>query len=417
MAQFIIQGGFPLKGEVKVNGSKNTSLKILAATILTDQTCLLTNIPQISDIAVMLEIIRRLGGKVVIKDHSLIINNSSLNSASPPEDLVKKMRASIVVVGPLLARFKEIRISQPGGDLIGARPIDTHIDAFRQLNVQVEQEDGFFLFRADRARANKVILREMSVTATENIMMFAATLKGETEIRVAAAEPEIEDLARCLNKMGAKISGAGTHVIQIKGVSRLSGVEHQVIPDRIEAGTFIIAALASRGKVRVTHLIPQHLDAVIYKLKEANAQLVIESDAVLVKPTTSLRPVYIDTRPYPGFPTDLQAPMAVLLTQASGTSRIFETLFESRFNYTKELAKMGADITILNPHTIDIHGPTPLYGKEILSYDLRAGASLVIAALIAKGESIIDHVELIDRGYEKFDERLKALGAKIERKQ
>lgn len=417
MAKFIIQGGHPLCGEISVSGSKNTSLKLIAATILTDRECIFANIPRISDIEVMLKIIQSLGGKFKMEDHSLMIDNSSLNHASLPEELVKKMRASIVVVGPLLARFKEVRISQPGGDLIGARPIDTHIDAFRQLNVQVEQENGFFLFRAHKAKANRVILREMSVTATENVMMFAANLEGETEIRVAAAEPEIEDLAKCLNKMGAKILGAGTHVIKIKGVSKLHGTEHRVIPDRIEAGTLIIAGLACRGKIRIKNLIPEHLDAVFSKLKEANSQIEIESNAVCVKPTTSFRPLYIDTRPYPGFPTDLQSPMAVLLTQASGTSRIFETLFESRFNYTKELAKMGADITILNPHTIDIHGPTPLYGKEIISYDLRAGASLVIAALLAKGESVIDNVELIDRGYERLEERLKPLGARIERRQ
>jgi len=412
--KFVIKGGQPLEGQIEVLGSKNAALKILAACLLTNETCFISNVPNISDINVMVNIIKDLGGKVEVDGHRITLK-AELTHNHPSDRLVNLLRASVVVVGPLLARFGEVEITQPGGCLIGARPIDTHLDAFRQLGVEIRQKNGRFVFQVNKLKGGPVILKEMSVTATENVMMLATLAEGESEIRVAAAEPEIEDLANFLNKMGAKITGAGTHIIKIKGVRKLKGTEYKVMPDRIEGGTLIVAAVATKSQVKVKNVIPQHLDSLLHKLKEINANIIIKPNSVEIKPHTYLNATYIDTRPYPGFPTDLQSPMAVLLTQAKGTSQIFETLFESRFNYVKELVKMGANISVLDPHTIVIHGPTPLCGKEIVTHDLRAGASLVIAALIAQGKSVIEDVELIDRGYEKLDQRFKNIGANIER--
>lgn len=411
--KFIIDGGKPLRGTIEVSGAKNAALKMIAASILSDGVCTLENVPEISDINTMVEIIKNLGGQVCRKKSKLSIDATGINNFHPPDDLVGLMRASVVVIGPLIARFGKAEIAEPGGCLIGARPIDTHINAFRKMGTLVSQKNGHFYFEINKLTGRTVVLDEMSVTTTENIMMMAVKAEGETEIRVAAAEPEIEDLANFLNKMGAKISGAGTHIIKIKGVKKLKGASHRVIPDRLEAGTFAIAAAASRGEMEIKNIIPSHLDMFLNKLKEINVNFQVSKNSLIVKPTTYFKPVFIDTRPYPGFPTDLQSPVAVLLTQAKGTSKIFETLFENRFNYVKELIKMGANAKILDPHTLIIHGPTPLYGKKITTYDLRAGATLVIAALIASGKSTLERVELIDRGYEKLDERLKKLGAKI----
>ena len=413
--KFIIEGGRPLKGVMEVSGAKNAALKMITASILSDKPSTLSNVPEISDIKTMIKIIEGLGGKVKKKDSRLTIDASSLNHAHPPDDLIGLIRASVVVVGPLLARFGKAQISQPGGCLIGARPITTHIDAFQKLGAKVTQRDGYIYFEANKLKGQTVVLDEMSVTATENILMAACLAQGETEIKMAAAEPEIEDLAHFLNKMGAKIQGAGTHVIKIKGVKKLKGASYKVIPDRIEAGTLAIAAAASKGEVEIKNVIPSHLDMFLDKLKQANVNLKVTANSLFVKPTTIFHPIFIDTRPYPGFPTDLQAPMAVLLTQANGTSKIFETLYEDRFNYVKELVKMGASATILDPHTLIIQGPRPLYGKKITTYDLRAGATLVIASLIATGKSEIENIELIDRGYEGLDKRLNKLGAKIQR--
>lgn len=413
--KFIIKGGRPLKGQIEVAGAKNAALKIIAACILSDGVCSISNVPDISDIKTMAEIIKNLGGRVKKKNSNLVIDASSLRHFHPSDILVGLMRASVVVVGPLISRFGKAKIAQPGGDLIGARSIDTHINAFKKMGIKVDQKNGYFHFEVDKLKGQTVVLDEISVTATENIIMAACLASGETEIRLAAADPEIEDLADFLNKMGAKIQGAGTHTIKIKGVKKLKGVSHKVIPDRIEAGTLIIAAAVTKGEVEIKNIIPSHLDAFLNKLRQANVNFKILDDSLVIKPTTNFDPIYIDTRPYPGFSTDLQAPIAVLLTQAEGDSRIFETLFESRFNYVKELTKMGANAKILDPHTLIIRGPTPLYGKEITTYDLRAGATLIIAALIAEGKSTIENIELVDRGYERLDQRLKKLGAKIER--
>lgn len=416
MAKFIIQGGKSLEGEIEVSGAKNAALKMIAAAILTDETVILNHVPDIKDIQTMQAILENLGASVKFADHRMTLNCAGIKKPEPDYQLVKHMRGSVVVIGPLLARFSRTKIPQPGGCLIGSRPIDTHINALKQLNVQFEQDQDYYYFSTKGLRGNRVVLDEMSVTATENVLMAATLAKGTTEIHLAAAEPEVEDLAKMLIKMGAKIKGAGTPVITVEGVKKLHSVEHEVIPDRIEAGTLAIAAAVSRGDVRIKNVIPSHQDIVWQKLKKANVNFVMEDNNILhVKPTTIFNPINIDTRPYPGYPTDLQAPLSVLLTQANGTSRIFETMYEGRLGYVKELEKMGAEIKTMDAHTVVINGPTPLYGKAITSFDIRAGATLIIAALIAQGESVIDRIELVDRGYENLDERLRKLGARIKR--
>ncbi|MDD5039788.1 MAG: UDP-N-acetylglucosamine 1-carboxyvinyltransferase [Patescibacteria group bacterium] len=416
MAQFVIQGGKSLNGEVAVYGAKNAALKMIAASILTDQVVVIRNVPDILDIRSMVHILKKLGADIEFKDHIVRIECRDIKSSEPDYQLVKHMRGSVVVIGPLLARFRQTKIPQPGGCLIGARPIDTHIKAFTQLGVRVTQDKDYYYFSADRLHGSRVVLDEMSVTATENIMMAAVCAVGTTEIHLAAAEPEIFDLANLLNKMGARIRGAGTNIITIEGVRALKGADHTVIPDRIEAGTFAIAAAVSRGDVRIQNIIPDHLDAVLQQFRHANVSYEIENGSTLhVKPTTIFHPIRIETRPYPGYPTDLQAPISVLLTQASGTSTIFETMYEGRLGYVSELEKMGATITKIDSHVISIAGPTPLYGTKITSFDIRAGATLIIAALIAQGESTIERVELVDRGYEGIEQRLQNLGASIKR--
>jgi UDP-N-acetylglucosamine 1-carboxyvinyltransferase len=325
-------------------------------------------------------------------------------------------------LGPLLSRFGQAEISQPGGCLIGARPIDTHLKAFEQLGYESRLRGEIYIFNKITKTSNQetIILEELSVTATENAIMASVLGEKTTNIRVAAVEPEIGELIEFLNKMGAKISGKDTHFLTIEGVKELKAVEFRVIPDRIETGTLAILGILSKGEIVLKNIIPAHLDIFFKKLKNANArfQLLPKADGfadLQIKRTSSLKSVNIDTRTYPGFPTDLQSPFAVLLTQSEGIGQIFETIFEGRFNYLKELASMGASVNIQNPHLFVISGPTPLYGKEIKSLDIRGGAAVLIAAMIAQGTSIIDNIELIDRGYEKLDERLNRLGAKIER--
>lgn len=418
MPKFIIQGGSSLKGEIEVSGAKNSALKLMAAALLTSKDVLLVNVPDIEDIHTMKKILEKLGAKIEFNNHEMHLNCAGVNSYEPDYKLVKKLRASVVVIGALVARFGKAKIPQPGGCIIGSRPIDTHINAFKQLDIEVKEEKDFYLFECKKARLSgaKIILDEMSVTATENALLAAVFADGISEIHLAASEPEIKDLADMLEKMGAKIKGGGTPVIKIQGVDKLTGVEHRIIPDRIEAGTFAIAAAVSRGDVKIKNMIPDYLAIVLKKFKKANITFDIENNSTLhIKPTTIFKAVNIDTRPYPGFPTDLQAPISVLFTQAKGTSKIFETMYEGRLGYVKELEKMGADIKKADTHTIIINGPTPLYGKEITSFDIRAGATLIIAALIADGESTIDKIELVDRGYEKIDQRLNNIGAKIER--
>lgn len=418
MTKLRIVGGNKLSGEIKISGAKNAALKILPAAILADTPGTISNVPDIADIGCLLEILTSIGARIQRDSTTVVVDPSQINSTCPDPHLVKKLRGSIVLIGPLLAKFGEAAFSQPGGCLIGARPIDDHLDVFKQMGVEVAQVGDTYHLKG-KPKACEITLNTMSVTATENAIMAAVLSPGTTTIHVAAAEPEIADLAKFLNKMGAKVTGAGTHDIIIEGVERLAGVEYSVMPDRIEAGTYIIAAAATNSELTIGPIIPEHLSLVLKKLRSmgANFEIMARNDEKYIKTKhhDHLNSVNMDTRTYPGFPTDLQSPFAVLLTQATGQGRIFETIFDGRFLYLNELQKMGANSEVLSPHIIQIYGPTPLRGKTIISQDIRGGAALVIAALAAKGETTIEQAELIDRGYERIDQKLQAVGANIER--
>ncbi|MFH0912544.1 MAG: UDP-N-acetylglucosamine 1-carboxyvinyltransferase [Patescibacteria group bacterium] len=418
MSRFIIEGGNALSGEIRVSGAKNAALPILAAALLTPETLVINNIPNIQDIRTMIEVLESLGCTVLdFSNHKLIIDSSKVDGRDPDFVKVKQIRASVLILGPLLARFGRVKVTHPGGCHIGARPIDTHLKAFEALGAKVRSDDQFYYVESPGLQGSKIILDELSVTATENAIMAAVLTPGVTEIRLAAAEPEIVNLIDCLNQMGAKISGGGTHNLSITGVDKLHAAEVTVIPDRIEAGTFAVAAAVMHGDLLIDGYTHDHLDIVTNKLLAANVQIQLApNNCARIARTTHLRAIDIRTDIYPGFPTDLQAPFAVLLTQAAGTSKIYETMYEGRLNYFQELSKMGASAQILNPHEAVVFGPTPLFGKEITSLDIRAGATLILAALTAQGTSIITNAEMIDRGYEDIEGKLQQLGAKIERK-
>ena len=418
MSQFIIEGGSALMGEVRVGGAKNAALPILASALLTAETVIINNVPNIQDIRTMVEILQSLGCTISdFSNHRLIIESSKVDGQDPDFIKVKKIRASVLILGPLLSRFKKVKLTHPGGCHIGARPIDVHLRAFEALGATVRSDDQFYYVETAGLQGTKVILDELSVTATENAIMAAVLAPGITEIRLAAAEPEVSNLIDGLNRMGAKIQGAGTHTLTIEGVTQLHGAEVTVIPDRIEAGTFAVAAAVMHGDVLIDGYVHNYLDLVTNKLLAANVKIQLApGNCARIARTTYLKAVDIRTDIYPGFPTDLQAPFAVLLTQAAGNSKIYETMYEGRLNYFQELAKMGASGEVLNPHEAVIFGPTPLMGKEITSLDIRAGATLILAALTAQGKSIINNAEIIDRGYENIESKLRALGANIERK-
>lgn len=415
--KFIIEGGQTLRGEVQISGSKNAALPILASTLLTNEPIIISNIPAIKDIKVLGEIIESLGGKVEwLTDDKVRVDNSGVDGREPDYKKIKQLRASILILGPLLARLGRVKISQPGGCHIGPRPIDTHLDGLKALGATITSDGEFYNIEASELTGAKVVLNEMSVTGTSNVLMVAVLAKGRTEIRLAAAEPENDNVAECLVKMGAKISGIGTHILVIDGVDKLHSAELTVIPDRLEAGTFAIAAALTHGEVTIKGYIRDHLDLFTNKLLEAGVHMnFVSADTVQILKTVGLKAVDIKTQTHPGFPTDLQAPFGTLLTQAVGTSKVYETMYDGRLNYFKELSKMGATANILGPHRAVVSGPTVLYGKKIESLDIRAGATLVLAALAAQGKSVIDKIELIDRGYVRIEEKLQALGAKIER--
>lgn len=418
MTKFVIEGGHHLQGEVQVSGSKNAALPILAATLLTNESCTISNFPDIQDIYTLLEILKSLGSNISYLSNSQItIDNSKVVGNDPDFDKVKKIRASVLILGPLLARFGKVKVTHPGGCHIGARPINVHLKAFEVLGAKARMDDQFYYIEAsDGLIGNKLVLDEMSVTGTSNAIMAAVLAKGTTEIQLAAAEPETANLVECLQAMGAKIQGNNSHTLIIEGVEKLHGADLRIIPDRLEAGTFVIAAAVTHGDVLIKGYVQDHLAIFTNKLRDANVSFkLLENDQIHISRTANIKPVNIRTDIYPGFPTDLQAPFAVLMTQAEGTSKIFETMYDGRLNYLKELAKMGATANILDPHRAVISGPTVLYGKEIESLDIRSGATLILAALIAQGKTTISNAELIDRGYEKIDNKLKLLGVKIER--
>lgn len=415
MEQYIIKGGIPLKGEVDISGAKNAALAILAAAIMTEESVVVTNLPDVRDINVLLESISEIGANVKREDsHCVKINGSTINSVVVDYESIKKIRASYYLLGALLGRFHKAEVALPGGCDIGTRPIDQHIKGFKALGADVVIEHGMIKTTAERLMGSHIYMDVVSVGATINIMLAAALAEGNTIIENAAKEPHVVDVANMLNSMGANIKGAGTDVIRIKGVERLHKTEYSVIPDQIEAGTFMFAAAATNGNVLIKNVIPKHLEAITAKLLEIGCTIEEYDDAVRVIGTRPLRSTQVKTLPYPGYPTDMQPQIAVTLAIAQGTSIVTESIFENRFKYVAELARMGANIKV-EGNTAIIDGTEQLTGAEINAPDLRAGAALVIAGLVAKGYTVIDDIVYIQRGYENFEKKLAALGARIEK--
>lgn len=415
MEQYIIKGGVPLKGEVDISGAKNAALAILAAAIMTEETVTVTNLPDVRDINVLLQSISGIGAVIKREDRNCVkINGSTINSVIVDYEYIKKIRASYYLLGALLGRFHEAEVALPGGCDIGTRPIDQHIKGFKALGAEVVIEHGMIKTRAERLVGSHIYMDVVSVGATINIMLAAALAEGNTIIENAAKEPHVVDVANMLNSMGANIKGAGTDVIRIKGVEKLHKTEYSVIPDQIEAGTFMFAAAATNGNVLVKNVIPKHLEAITAKLLEIGCTIEEYDDAVRVIGTDKLKSTQVKTLPYPGYPTDMQPQIAVALSISQGTSIVTESIFENRFKYVAELARMGANIKV-EGNTAIIDGVEQLTGAEISAPDLRAGAALVIAGLVAKGYTVIDDIVYIQRGYENFENKLSALGAQIER--
>jgi UDP-N-acetylglucosamine 1-carboxyvinyltransferase len=417
METFEIVGGKKLTGEIEVRGSKNATTPILAATLLTKKECIISNIPLIEDVYRMLEILSSMGAEIRwLGKRKISIKNAKIDPTKMNLETVKKLRSSVLLLGPLSARFDRFKFYRPGGCVIGARPLGTHFEALRKLGVNISQTEKSYSVDARKREATKITLGEMSVTATENAMMLAAGLPGKTIVKAAACEPHVEDLGRFLISMGAKIKGLGTHSLEISGTKKIRGAVHTIIPDANEAATFLILGATTGSPIRVKNAKEEHLDLVLEKLREFGVDFKISKNVIEVIPAKKLRAVSkIDTRTYPGVPSDVQAPFGVLATQAEGETLIHDSLYESRFNYIGELVKMGAKAKILDPHRVVITGPTKLKGKTITSFDLRAGATLIIAALIAEGKTTIREIYQVDRGYEKIEERLKKLGAEIKR--
>ncbi len=416
MDKFVINGGNALRGEIPISGSKNSALPALAAALLTAEPVTLRRIPRVRDIRTMQRLLVDVGARVDVEDGVVRLDASKIVSPEAPYELVKTMRASSLVLGPLVARAGKARVSLPGGCAIGARPINLHIFGLEQLGARIHQSHGYIEAVAPEGlRGATVHFDRITVTGTEDLMMAAVLAKGETVLRNAAREPEVVDLAELLGKMGAKIEGAGTSTIRIQGVEQLGGAEHTIIPDRIEAGTFMVAAAITGGDVTVTQCNPEHVGALVAKLQQAGADVTQPTaDSLRVRSSGRLRSVDMTTEEYPGFATDLQAQYMALMTQAEGIAIIVETIFENRFMHAQEMARMGANIRVDGKQAM-VAGPRALTGAGVIASDLRASASLVLAALVAKGETVIDRVYHIDRGYEKIEQKLAGAGARIER--
>ena len=418
MDKFVIRGGNPLVGNIRVSGAKNAALPAMAAAILTDEPVVLENIPDVRDIQTERNLLVSMGAEVELgygrASHRTTISCRNLLNPEAAYELVKTMRASTLVLGPLVARMGRARVSLPGGCAIGARPIDLHIKGLEKLGASITQQHGYIEAAADRLRGGHIAFDRITVTGTEDLMMAAALAEGETLMQNCAREPEVADLGALLNKMGAKIEGAGTSTIRIQGVDKLHGARHRIIPDRIEAGTFIIAASLTGGDLNVTNCDPKHLGALLEKLAECGVTVTTNGESVRVTNGHRLKAADVSTEEYPGFPTDMQAQYMTLATQAEGTSLITENIFENRFMHAQELLRMGANIKVDGNRAV-VRGYTPLSGAAVQCSDLRASASLVIAALVAEGETILDRVYHIDRGYERIEEKLRGAGAQIRR--
>jgi len=423
MDKLVIRGGNPLLGTVRISGAKNAALPCMAAALLTDEPVILENIPQVRDIETTRKLLAAMGAEVELgygrAHHRTTICARTLNAPEASYELVKTMRSSTLVLGPLIARCGRAHVSLPGGCAIGARPIDLHIKGLERLGAKITQEHGYVEavvdpLKGDRLCGAEIVFDKITVTGTEDLLMAATLADGETVMQNCAREPEVADLAALLNAMGAKIQGAGTSTIRVKGVAKLHGARHRIIPDRIEAGTFIIAGALTGGDLNVTACDPAHLTAILQKLAETGVKTAVKGDSVRVMGDQQHRAADLNTEEYPGFPTDMQAQYMALATQAAGTSIITENIFENRFMHAQELVRMGANIKIEGRRAI-VHGGTPLSAAAVLASDLRASASLVLAALVADGETIIDRVYHLDRGYENIEEKLKAVGAEIRR--
>ncbi|MGI5920168.1 MAG: UDP-N-acetylglucosamine 1-carboxyvinyltransferase [Syntrophomonadaceae bacterium] len=415
MDRLLIRGGVPLKGQVTISGSKNATLPIMAASLMSSGEVVLLGVPDLEDINVMSEALRILGARVKRERDVLIIDGQSITGCELPESVSRKMRASNLVMGALLARFKSARVAYPGGCAIGTRPMDLHLKGFRNLGYDISEGFGYIEGKAVNPRGKEILLDFPSVGATENIMMAAAMTDGTTIIRNAAREPEIVDLQNFLNRMGAKIRGAGLDTIKIEGVKKLGGVEHTVIPDRIEAGTFMVAAAITKGDIFIDNVVLEHIKPVTAKLGEMGVEVINWNGGIRVVGKPNYKPTDIKTMPYPGFPTDMQAPMMALLATIPGTSVMVETIFENRYMHVPELRRMGAEIKVEGRVAI-VKGKTRLEGTLVESTDLRAGAALILAGLYAEGETCVNSLEHIDRGYEKIHQKLQMLQADIERR-
>lgn len=417
MEQYVVKGGNPLVGEVTIAGAKNAALGILAAAIMTDEEVVIENVPNVRDTRVLLQAIEGIGARVnFIDEHTVRICGGTINPAADncvDDEFIRKIRASYYLLGAMLGKYRKASVALPGGCNIGSRPIDLHIKGFKALGASVDFPRGMIHAEADKLTGNRIYMDVVSVGATINVMMAATLAEGKTVIENAAKEPHIVDVANFLNSMGANIKGAGTDVIRIRGVEKLKGTEYSIIPDQIEAGTFMVAAAATKGDITIKNVIPKHLEAISSKLKEIGAVVMEYDDAVRVVSNHRLGSTNIKTLPYPGFPTDMQPQMAVILALSEGTSIITESIFENRFKYVDELFRMGGQIKV-EGNTAIIDGVERFTGANVVAPDLRAGAALVIAGLVADGFTVIEDIKYIQRGYEAFDEKLRGLGGQIE---
>jgi UDP-N-acetylglucosamine 1-carboxyvinyltransferase len=415
MDKLVIEGGIPLKGDVAISGAKNAALPILTAVLLTDEPLHVDNVPHLRDVSTMLNLLMQMGVTTSLDEKGGVeLRAAKITEPVAPYELVKTMRASVLVLGPLVARLGEARVSLPGGCAIGLRPVDQHLKGLQAMGATIEMAQGYMIARAKRLKGARICMDIVTVTGTENLMMAATLADGTTVIENAAREPEIPDLAACLTAMGAKISGAGTDVITIEGVERLHGARHSVMPDRIETGTFLVAAAVTGGDVRLTGARPKTLDAVLDKLREAGVTIETGDDWIHVKANGALKAVNVRTAPYPAFPTDMQAQFMALNCVAQGTARVVETIFENRFMHVQEMQRLGADIAV-EGNTAVIKGVPALNGATVMATDLRASASLVISGLVARGTTTVERIYHLDRGYERIEEKLSRLGARIRR--
>ena len=416
MYKYIIKGGKKLHGEVDVSGSKNASLPILAATIISGKTTKLYNVPDIQDVRITLQILKELGCKVKKEKNKIIINSKYMNKTTIPDDLMRKLRSSVIIAGAIIARFKKVQFSYPGGCDIGSRPINLHLENFQKIGIKIDENSRYIECKCDKIETKNIELDFPSVGATENIILASVLGDHEIVINNAAMEPEIIDLANFLNRMGAKVYGAGTNIIKIKGVKTLKEISYKVMPDRIEAGTLLIAGAITGGMIKINHVVPEHISPVLNKLEETGCEIKITNNSIYLNANKRLKAVDIKTMPYPGFPTDLQPLFSTLLTTCNGTSIVSENIFENRFKFMQEIQRMGAKVTI-EGKTMIIKGVRKLHGSDLESTDLRGGASMVLAGLSAKGTTRVSKLQYVLRGYEALDKKLNELGAEIIREE